>query len=109
MNIDQEPNNNPHQRILTEPLLTTVLYYATCLVASVKAIAYLTQHCLLAYADLRVGFSDRTQGTRLPSPRSKSGHVLRTQLQSVGVLKTTGHETFRDACFGARASRPLLQ
>jgi len=38
MNTDQEPNNNLHQRMLTEPLLTTVLYYATCLVTSVKAL-----------------------------------------------------------------------
>jgi len=95
MNVDQASNNTLHQRMLTEPLLTTVLYYASCLVTSVKAIAYLTQHCLLADADLRAGFSDRTLGKQLPSPRSKPGHVLRTQLQTVGILKETGHETFR--------------
>ncbi len=73
MNVDQASNNTLHQSMLTEPLFTTVMYYATCLVASVKALAYLTQNCLLADADLRVGFSDRTLGTQLPSHHRKPG------------------------------------
>ncbi len=91
------PNNSStlYQSILAEPLLTTVLCYATCLLTAVKALAYLKQNCLLTDAGLRIGFSDRTLGAQLPSPRSKPGQALRAQLQTVGILKPSGHETFR--------------
>ena len=92
------PNNSSstlYQSILAEPLLTTVLCYATCLLTAVKALAYLKQNCLLTDAVLRIGFSDRTLGAQLPSPRSKPGQALRNQLQTVGILKGSGHETFR--------------
>ena len=92
------PNNSSstlYQSILAEPLLTTVLCYATCLLTAVKALAYLKLNCLLTDADLRIGFSDRTLGAQLPSPRSKPGQALRAQLQTVGILKSSGHESFR--------------
>jgi DNA primase len=91
------PNNSStlYQSILAEPLLTTVLCYATCLLTAVKTLAYLKQNCLLTDEVLRIGFSDRTLGAQLPSPRSKPGQALRTQLQTVGILKDSGHETFR--------------
>jgi len=72
-----------------------VLYYATCLVTSVKAIPYLTQNCLLADADLRVGFSDRMLGKQLPAHQKKPGRDLRKNIQTVDILKETGHEALR--------------
>ncbi len=97
--VRAEATNNSHstlyQSILAEPLLTTVLCYATCLLTAIKALAYLKQNCLLTDEVLRIGFSDRTLGAQLPSPRSKPGQALRSQLQTVGILKHSGHETFR--------------
>ena len=93
--VPNSSNSTLYQSILAEPLLTTVLCYASCLLTAVKALAYLKQNCLLTDADLRIGFSDRTLGALLPSPRSKPGQALRAQLQTVGILKSSGHETFR--------------
>ena len=93
--VPNNSNSTLYQSILAEPLLTTVLCYATCLLTAIKALAYLKQNCLLTDANLRIGFSDRTLGALLPSPRSKPGQALRAQLQTVGILKASGHETFR--------------
>ncbi len=63
MNNEREPNDQftaaseagaLYQNMLVEPLLATVLYYAACLVSSFKALAHLTQNCLLADDSLRV-------------------------------------------------------
>ena len=93
--LPNNSNSTLYLSILAEPLLTTVLCYVTCLLTAVKALAYLKQNCLLTDAVLRIGFSDRTLGSQLPSPRSKPGQALRAQLQTVGILKDSGHETFR--------------
>ena len=93
--VTNNSNNTLYQSILTEPLLTTVLCYATCLLTAVKALAYLKLNCWLTDEVLRIGFSDRTLGAQLPSPRSKPGQALRSQLQTVCILKSSGHETFR--------------
>ena len=84
--IPNSSNNTLYQSILAEPLLTTVQCYATSLITAAKALAYLTQNCLLTDEVLRIGFSDRTLGALLPSPRSKPGQALRSQLQTVGIL-----------------------
>ena len=94
--VPNNSNSTLYQSILAEPLLTTVLCYATCLLTAVKALAYSKQNCLLTDANLRIGFSDRTLGSLLPSPRCKPGQALRSQLQTVGILKKNSiHETFR--------------
>ena len=58
--VQSNSSSTLYQSILAEPLLTTVLCYATCLLTAVKALAYLKQNGLLTDADLRIGFSDRT-------------------------------------------------
>ena len=93
--VQSSTSSTLYQSILAEPLLTTVLCYATCLLTAGKALAYLKQNCLLTDADLRIGFSDRTLGAQLPSPRSKPRQSLRAQLQTADALKSSGHETFR--------------
>ncbi|MEO9181777.1 MAG: hypothetical protein ABI298_09030, partial [Acidimicrobiales bacterium] len=43
----------------------------------------------------RLGLSDRTLGLRLPDRRWKNGLVLRNRLAALGVLRDSGHESFR--------------
>ena len=42
-----------------------------------------------------VGFSDRTLGLALPEGNRRAGALLRSRLQDLGVLRSTGHELFR--------------
>ena len=68
----------------------------------------------------RVGFSDRTLGFELQSPKSLLGSQNRGHLQRLGLLKGSGHEFFRGALVipycnsagqvvGAYGRRPLHQ
>lgn len=45
----------------------------------------------------KIGFSDRTLGFELRSPKSLLGSRNRGHLQRLGLLKSTGHEFFRGA------------
>ncbi len=53
------------------------------------------RNLLSADAGSKVGFADRTLGKALPSHQTRQGKQLRKFLQGVGILKPTGHETFR--------------
>ncbi len=88
-------NDDFIQNMLAHPLRTTVAYYATCLVACAKAVAYLARNCLASDATLQVGFADRTLGTHLPSNTLKAGKEIRSKLESVGVYRPNGREHFR--------------
>ncbi len=88
-------NNDFLQNMLAHPLKATVAYYATCLVACAKAVAYLARNCLASDAALQVGFADRTLGTHLPSNMVKTGKEIRSKLESVGVYRLNGREHFR--------------
>ncbi len=83
------------QRIFSAPLATTIDYYAERLVDNDKALTFLRRNLLSSDADLKVGFADRTLGKQLPSNRNKAGRDVRERLQGPGILKATGHETFR--------------
>ena len=48
-----------------------------------------------AIEHFNLGFSDRTLGYQLPEKNRKDGAIIRGQLQRLGILKPTGHETFR--------------
>ncbi len=43
----------------------------------------------------RLGFGDRTLGYRLPNSQLREGKRIRSRLQALGVLRSTGHEHFR--------------
>jgi DNA primase len=88
-------NNDFLQNMLAHPLKATVAYYATCLVACAKAVAYLARNCLASDATLQVGFADRTLGTHLPSNMVKAGKEIRSKLESVGIYRPNGREHFR--------------
>jgi len=40
----------------------------------------------------RLGFSNRTLGLRLPAMTRKEGQAIRSRLQSIGILRSSGHE-----------------
>jgi len=42
----------------------------------------------------RLGFADRTLGLRIPEANRKAGAEIRTRLQSLGLMRETGHEHF---------------
>ncbi len=88
-------NNEFLQDLLAHPLKATVAYYATCLVACAKAVAYLARNCLSCDAALQVDFADRTLGTHLPGNTLKVGKEIRSKLESVGVYRPNGREHFR--------------
>ncbi|TWT86965.1 helix-turn-helix domain-containing protein [Stieleria varia] len=83
-----------HAAIHDDPIAFIADYYASRLSDNPKVLEHLQANALHC-DDLHIGFSDRTFGKLLPPHRSKAGRDLREMLQSVGVLKSTGHETFR--------------
>ncbi len=44
---------------------------------------------------LELGLSDRSLGLRLPNRQWKAGRIIRSRLQTLGVIKESGHEAFR--------------
>lgn len=88
-------NSELISQLMRDPLAATIQYYAQCLPISPKAIEYLERMALSSDSTLRIGFSDRTLGTHIPSKVTKAGRELRQRLQSLGVLKENGREVFR--------------
>jgi hypothetical protein len=79
-------------------LAQVVGYYHRALKASSEALDYLhgrgitSRHALEHF---RLGFCDRSLGLKLPGPEVKAGKRIRARLQTLGVLRATGHEHFR--------------
>ncbi|MBA5206429.1 toprim domain-containing protein [Pectobacterium aroidearum] len=72
----------------------TEFYHHTLLNAP-EAIAYLEKrrlHHPELVAQFRLGFANRTLGYRLPSKKLKDGATIRAQLQTIGVMRDSGHE-----------------
>jgi DNA primase catalytic core len=72
-------------------------YYRDTLKQSPEALAYLKARGLdhpEIIERFQLGFANRTLGLRLPEKNRKSGAELRTALQSVGILRDSGHEHF---------------
>jgi len=44
--------------------------------------------------EFRLGFSNRTLGLRLPAMSRKEGQAIRSRLQNLGILRSSGHEHF---------------
>ncbi|WP_369157520.1 CHC2 zinc finger domain-containing protein [Candidatus Thiodiazotropha sp. LNASS1] len=82
------------QRILAQ----VVDYYHQTLKQSPGALTYLQKRCINhpeAIERFRLGFCDRTLGTKLPLKNRKEGGAIRARLQHLGLLRSTGHELFR--------------
>ena len=72
-------------------------YYYAALTESPEALEYLQKRGLNSaemIEHFRLGFSNRTLGYRLPQKNRQSGAELRGQLQSLGILRESGHEHF---------------
>ncbi|WP_416054222.1 CHC2 zinc finger domain-containing protein, partial [Pectobacterium parmentieri] len=72
----------------------TEFYHHTLLNAP-EAVAYLEKRRLNhpeLVAAFKLGFANRTLGYRLPSKKLKDGAAIRAQLQTIGVMRDSGHE-----------------
>src|SRR5690349_8973790 len=79
-------------------LAQVVAYYQQTLRDTPDALAYLRKRGIThpgAVDQFRVGFSDRSLGTQLPSKETKAGAAVRSRLQSLGLFRASGHEHFR--------------
>ncbi len=72
-------------------------FYADALSSSVDALSFLARRKISVEAAgvFRLGFADRTLGYRLPEANRKAGAEVRGRLQTLGVLRPSGHELFR--------------
>jgi len=72
-------------------------YYHERLLKTPAALDYLRGRGLYseeAMDRFRLGFADRTLCLRLPDKNRKDGAAIRTRLQSLGLLRESGHEHF---------------
>jgi hypothetical protein len=85
-------------RLREYPLATVAAFYASCLMASEKAIQFVIDVLKLTTdeaAAQQVGFSDRTLGTFIPPKTVKVGREIRESLTALGIYKGNGRETLR--------------
>jgi len=79
-------------------LLATVLgYYEQTLSSSPEALGFLAKRRIDhpdAREVFRLGFANRTLGYRLPGSQTKAGAAIRARLQTLGILRASGHEHF---------------
>lgn len=72
-------------------------YYHATLKQSPEALDYLKQRGL-QHPELidhfKLGYANRTLGYRLPDKNRKAGKALREKLQSIGLIRNSGHEHF---------------
>ena len=72
-----------------------VAYYHERLLKTPAALDYLRGRGLYheeAFKTFHIGFADRTLGLRIPDKHCKEGEAMRTRLQTLGVMRTSGHE-----------------
>ena len=80
-----------------ELLGSVVGYYAQTLASSPEALGFLARRRIEhpeAIEAFRLGYANRTLGYRLPGSQTKDGAALRSRLQALGILRTSGHEHF---------------
>lgn len=80
-----------------ELLAAVVAHYVGALARNDDGQAWLAGHGVeeATAARFSVGFSDRTLGLVLPEGNRRTGALLRSRLQDLGVLRSSGHELFR--------------
>ena len=74
-----------------------VAYYHETLKQSPEALKYLAARGLTnpeMIDTFRLGYANRTLGLRLPAKNRKTGEEMRTRLQTVGIMRESGHEHF---------------
>ena len=77
-------------------LMQVVDYYHETLKGDVEGLAYLEKRGISAEAidHFKLGLANRTLGYRLPEKTRKAGAEIRGRLQSLGILRQSGHEHF---------------
>lgn len=83
-------------------------YYHETLLESDEALAYLDKRGLndrSLITRFKLGYANRTLAYRLPQKQYKAGKQLRGQLQTLGILRGSGHEHFNG--LGGVRSRSL--
>ncbi len=82
-----------------QALLNRVVeFYHHTLLNAPEAVAYLEKRRLNhpeLVAAFKLGFANRTLAYRLPPKSRKEGAAIRGQLQSVGIMRESGHEHFQ--------------
>ena len=90
--------DNPFIDTEDQKLLNRVIdYYHHTLKQNPDALAYLEKRGIThseAIDTFKLGYADRTLSYRLPKKNRKEGAALRSQLQKLGILRTSGHEHF---------------
>jgi DNA primase catalytic core len=78
-------------------LMQVVDYYSDTLKQSPEALKYLASRGLTSPEMIdrfKLGFANRTLGYRLPAKNRAAGAEMRGRLQTLGVLRESGHEHF---------------
>src|SRR5580658_6981269 len=78
-------------------LMQVVDYYTDTLKQSPEALKYLSSRGLTSPEMIdrfKLGFANRTLGYRLPAKNRAAGAEMRGRLQTLGVLRESGHEHF---------------
>jgi DNA primase catalytic core len=78
-------------------LRDVIEYYHQTLKESPEALAYLEERGINdpeLIDRFKLGFANRSLGYRLPERVYKAGKIIRGQLQSIGILRESGHEHF---------------
>lgn len=79
-------------------LLSQVInYYHEVLLQTPEALDYLASRGLNdveMIKHFKLGFANRTLGFRLPLANRKDGKAIRSQLQNIGIFRSSGHEHF---------------
>lgn len=80
-----------------QKLLNDIIdYYHQTLKQNPEALAYCDKRGINREAidHFKLGFANRSLGYRLPPKANKDGQAIRTQLQTIGLLRDSGHEHF---------------
>jgi DNA primase len=88
-------------------LLQVVDYYNETLKQSPEALKYLESRGLQSSEMIdrfRLGFANRTLGYRLPAKNRAAGAEMRGRLQTLGILRESGHEHFNGSHRLSRSS-----
>lgn len=81
----------------TKLFAQVVDYYHHTLLQSPAALDYLQRRGIRseeAVRTFKLGYANRTLGYRLPEKNRAEGEAIRTRLQSLGLLRASGHEHF---------------
>jgi DNA primase len=80
-----------------ELMRQVVRFYHETLKQSPEALAYLESRGLRSaemIEHFQLGFANRTLGYRLPFKKHETGATIRSRLQTLGILRESGHEHF---------------